>query len=145
MSVPDMVARLDSIGARAVTSYDLIGEFLPLMEQFGLVTQIGRDGYELTEDGLSSTKRWYGELLFNAATESPEIGELAYLGAFRPPVIRDVLNRRLETLREKVGSRMLRYPPIQGWEFECRDKVTAATVEFLERLSRAPQGSSWGW
>ncbi|BCY14654.1 PadR family transcriptional regulator [Actinoplanes sp. L3-i22] len=88
-----------------------------------------RTVYEVTEEGSATLRRWLLEMLPAPAREFPEFPvALAFLALLSPVETRELLNRRVETLAERVAAIDAQAPPGLPRLFLIEDEYRAAML-----------------
>ena len=98
-----------------------------------------RTVYEVTEEGAATLRRWLLEMLPEPAREFPEFPvALAFLPVLGPAETRELLQRRVEALTERVAAIEAQAPPglprLFLLEDEYRAAVLRAEIEWLSRV-----------
>ncbi|GAA0465870.1 PadR family transcriptional regulator [Actinoplanes capillaceus] len=85
--------------------------------------------YEVTEEGAATLRRWLLEMLPEPAREFPEFPvALAFLPILSPAETRELLERRLETLTDRVAAIDAQAPPGLPRLFLIEDEYRAAVL-----------------
>ncbi|WP_436526865.1 PadR family transcriptional regulator [Actinoplanes sp. HUAS TT8] len=88
-----------------------------------------RTVYEVTEEGSATLRRWLVEMLPTPAREFPEFPvALAFLALLAPAETRELLQRRAETVAEKVAAIDAQAPPGLPRLFLIEDEYRAAML-----------------
>ncbi|MBO3736338.1 PadR family transcriptional regulator [Actinoplanes flavus] len=88
-----------------------------------------RTVYEVTEEGAATLRRWLLEMLPEPAREFPEFPvALAFLPVLSPAETRELLERRLETLTDRVAAIDAQAPPGLPRLFLIEDEYRAAVL-----------------
>ncbi|GGN02256.1 PadR family transcriptional regulator [Actinoplanes campanulatus] len=88
-----------------------------------------RTVYEVTEEGAATLRRWLLEMLPEPAREFPEFPvALAFLPILSPAETRELLERRLETLTDRVAAIDAQAPPGLPRLFLIEDEYRAAVL-----------------
>ncbi|MBW6438969.1 PadR family transcriptional regulator [Actinoplanes hulinensis] len=88
-----------------------------------------RTVYEATEEGAATLRRWLLEMLPEPAREFPEFPvALAFLPILSPAETRELLERRLETLTDRVAAIDAQAPPGLPRLFLIEDEYRAAVL-----------------
>ncbi|MFC4067746.1 PadR family transcriptional regulator [Actinoplanes subglobosus] len=98
-----------------------------------------RTVYEVTEEGAATLRRWLLEMLPEPAREFPEFPvALAFLPMLTPAETREMLQRRAESLAERVAAIDAQAPPGLPRLFLIEDEYRAgmlrAEIAWLHRL-----------
>lgn len=111
-----------------------------------------RTVYEVTEEGAATLRRWLVEMLPAPAREFPEFPvALAFLALISPGQTRELLNRRAETVAERIAAIEAQAPPglprLFLLEDEYRGAMLRAELAWLRGVvAELDDGTlTWDW
>jgi DNA-binding PadR family transcriptional regulator len=106
--------------------------------------------YEITEEGAATFRRWLLEMLPAPAREFPEFPvALSFLALLSPAETRELLDRRVEALQERVtaidAQAPAGLPRLFLMEDEYRGAMLRAELEWLRRVVRDLDDGTLTW